>query len=482
MTERTLTKDEIIQNISDAINPFLKENKVYYSCPIITSYGTSGGSFFILKNDEICYDIENETEIEQAENSLDFDENLFALSQTFPENTKIQYRFEKDKLLQVKIYDVPMFLKDIERDYLQDAKTYGFTKKIEEITFSKKGKKIKTSISETIIYPEKTHEGISNYCDQNILCLYEILETKVKKLKFIFDGEKLQVEASEALEKYGFEKIKEKVDFSDFNANEITSIYAYLESFEEVKIEKALDALKDNPVLKSIAESRYIEFIKARLNNKNATIFDFLKAAPTKAEISFFTSKNRWLSSNNQTQLSFTYCDEDESKLLVDFIGAIVKKNTRLLKFSAQAKLTIREEDLEEIIREHETNFQENLRKEIENYKESWFGEICKHLLEISQIDRVLFEKTSFIEANNSIVFKEFMFFLILKSYETDIDFDIFQSDIPTFTYLFWMFRNVPETKWSNGEAFLPKKSMLKYKRTAHYKLGDGSSWQLEER
>ncbi|WP_196889035.1 hypothetical protein [Aureivirga sp. CE67] len=488
MEENSMNLEEKINYISEQLDPFLKEGEIYYSSPIVTEFGTSGGSFYTLEDNKICYDFDNKDAIDNARRNLGYKQDLFSISREYSEHTKLQYRFEKGKLMTVKVYDIPMLLEDIQSKYLFDLEQCEAIKQEEEIIFTEKNEKIKTSIVEKTTFSDSVWEDVSDYCNQDIICLYKALEIKPKKLKFIFDGHKLLAQSNIAFPEYGIEKIEEIIDFSDFNSKEITSIFSYLESFDDAKIEKALSVLKENQVFKLKAEHRYLNFIKARLDNATASIFDFNQASPTKAEIDFFLSNNRWIKSKKTkknpatVKLSFSYCNEEQSKLFVDFIGSISGKYAKVLKFSAEARMTSKESDLEKIIRENFKLFQLNLEKDLNEYKEGWYGEILNFLFKLPSISQVLFDKTSFLDANGSLYLKEFIFFLLLKSDDTGLYFDIHQSDAPELTYLFWMFKNVPETNWSDSEAYLPQKNRLKYKRTAYYKIGDFSKWQYLEK
>ena len=245
--------------------------------------------------------------------------------------------------------------------------------------------------------------------------------------------------------------------------------------------------LKENKAFKAEVEQRYLEFIKARLNCNSASIFDFKAAAPTQAEVAFFLSKDRWISTKKTkkqprlTKLSFSYCDEEESKLMVDIIGAISKQPNALRKFTAGAMMTSKEDELKPIIQDYYEALQWRLKEALTIYDKGWYGAIASFILELAPIHQVLFEKTSFLDANGSLMLKEFMFFLLLNSRETKVYFDVFQSDVPELTDLFWMFANVPESNWSDGIAYLPERNRLKYKRTAYFKTGDTSSWQFIE-
>ena len=235
---------EKIQYISEQLDPFLKEGVTYYSSPIVNENGTSGGSFYIMKDGMPCYDIDDEKALSTAARRLGHDSDLFSISVSYPEHTKLHYQFKKGQLMQYQLYDVPMLLEDIHREYLFDKQYYEVQGKEETITFSQKGEKIKVSVKEKTRYPNKIHEGVSNRCMDEIICLYHLLEKKPKKLKFVFDGSKTQVYASFAMPEYGISNLEEAVDFSDFNPEELSSVYSYLESYKGCQNRQSIVCVK----------------------------------------------------------------------------------------------------------------------------------------------------------------------------------------------------------------------------------------------
>ncbi|WP_196889038.1 hypothetical protein [Aureivirga sp. CE67] len=460
-----LEKD--IKYASEVLDPFLKEDRIYYSNPIVTSYGISGGSIYILKDNAKFYDFEEEKEISDAENRCD----LLSITENYPEHTKLLFQFEKGKLMTVKVYDIPMLIEELKQSSIQDFNQRKYLNKSLEITFSNNDDEIQTSVIINKKYENREVERVSDYCDGDIICLYNLLETKPKKMKFIYDGENFQIQSSIAFPEYRIEKIQETTDILDFNPKEIASIYNYLESFDDLKIAKSLDVLKENESLKNDVEKRYLNFIQLRLNEKKATIFDYEKAAPTKAEIEFFLDNERW--GKRFDFISFSYCNDNESKLIVDLIGTVVKNNIHFMKTIMKFKQTNNEQFLSTEIDKYKKLFTESLAKEMNISKDGWYSKICTHLFIVNEIQNILFEKTSFEKANQSLGLEPFMLYLIFNQ-NRGTYFDIYQSDASDLTKLFWMFRDIPFTTWQGVKAIFPE-SELAYKRKAKYSLEDDS-------
>lgn len=90
-------------------------------------------------------------------------------------------------------------------------------------------------------------------------------------------------------------------------------------------------------------------------------------------------------------------------------------------------------------------------------------------------LDRVMFNKTALTAANQSMVLKEYIFFLGMVSKKALL-IDIRQSDILDLTEVFWLLDEVPRTNWSDVEPILPK-SLLPFSRECQMRQGDFAEW-----
>ncbi|GMQ63820.1 tetratricopeptide repeat protein [Vallitalea maricola] len=256
---------------------------------------------------------------------------------------------------------------------------------------------------------------------------------------------------------------------ADIDESDIKKVYEYIESGNEQKIKKAIEVAMSNSELQSSIEKRYLILVRARLNNPDATIEDLSKDILKKQERRTFQSK--YIS---KTFISYSYMSDEQTKLIVDFIGAMVKNHLDIEEFISKAKETSNEDELKTLFDKYGSKLKEDIQNEVEKYKEGWYGEICCKLLDM-ELEKVMFEKTSFYEANKSLVLREYMFFLGMIA-EDRLYMDIYQSDIPEFTEVFWMLKEIPKTNWGDTEPNFPELS-LSYKRDGIMRIGDDGLW-----
>ena len=259
-----------------------------------------------------------------------------------------------------------------------------------------------------------------------------------------------------------------KEDFSEFNSTDLNQIYEYLESYNNSKIDLALKALKENVEFRKKAEKRYLYFIKSRLNDTKVTIFDYKKAAPSIDEISFLMDKDRW----GGEIISFANCNEKESKLMIDFIGGIVRCNVKLLQLISKIKRTTEAYYIPEIIEDFRNNFEKDIGGDrIFLCANGWYSKIAVRLYNLRKIKEIIFKNTAFQEANSSQSLEAFMFLLIIKQFG-DTTIRVQGSSSLNFTKLFWMFLEVPNTVWHDQKTMFPN-SILSYQRVASYSFTD---------
>ncbi len=252
----------------------------------------------------------------------------------------------------------------------------------------------------------------------------------------------------------------------------IVRVYQDLESRDSAKIQAALQQLEENPKLKKQAEKRYLAFIQARTNNPNASLAQFEEAALSEKEESFLL--NEQIVGNYH--LSFQMMEDEESKLIVDFSGAMIKG---VADVDAYCKSCYDSKDVYDVMNLAEKAFpkaKNAIFEESTVYKNGWFGKVYQSFAK-ANISDVLFDHTDFNTANESLVLKEFHFFLNTFKMVSTFTFDIFQSDAPDLTELFWLGEFVPETKWGDTEVSLPI-SPLSFSRKARVREGDFSNWE----
>ncbi len=379
------------------------------------------------------------------------------------------YTYQKGHPIQYELCDSKAILDDIKIELKDKIKEIT---KIETTVKFLKNKEIELDTFSKIYYIDSSKDVDWSFVDKQILCFYHSLETKIDKMYISIDESQFIVQTSPAISGLTEEIIEKQEDLT-MDESKLEDIYAFLESQNEQKIAKAIEVLKSNPSFYEKAQKRYLNLIQARLNNPNATLEQFAEASPSISEVNKITGGDL-----AKDFISFSYCRDNESKWIVDFIGSIVKNTISIEDFIEQVKLLENEDELFSVYDNFAKNAKNEIEKEAKIYSEGWFSKISNHLISLN-IGRILFENTSFNEANKSIVLKEFMFFLNISN-RNSLYFDIFQSDSPNLTEIFWLLPEIPETAWGDMELKLPK-SPLKFKRSASCRIGDEGSWEVFE-
>ncbi|MNY07315.1 hypothetical protein D3C86_1401140 [compost metagenome] len=173
--------------------------------------------------------------------------------------------------------------------------------------------------------------------------------------------------------------------------------------------------------------------------------------------------------------ISFSYFDDDETKLAVDFIGSMVRNAIDLKAYTEQASQTSDSDELIALYNDFAARAKAAILAEAKICPKGWYSEISKHLIKL-KLRRVLFEKTKFDEANRSLALDGFTFFLNINC-NYSVYLDIFQSDEPKFPELFWLLKAVPESSWGDTTPKFPE-SPLKFQRSARYRIGDEGDWE----
>jgi len=291
----------------------------------------------------------------------------------------------------------------------------------------------------------------------------------------------LDIRSTPFQEGKGFSSSIKKEEIRDFltrhfsdEKDPVVDLYEDLESREPARIYEALKSLAASPELKERAEKRYLGFIRARLNDPEASLDDFPRAmlSPEEEELLL---KGKFGKILGDGFLSFQYLDGKDSKLVVDFAGGMVSPLIDIEAYMEGARKCGDLYDLMNHADESAASIKRAIQLESQIYGEGWFGRIYAAFATL-EISRVLFDHTQFYDANASLVMREFYLFLAGRPILNNFTMDIFQSDPPELTEMFWMLQSVPETIWGDVEVDLPG-STLSFTRQAKVKAGDFSDW-----
>ena len=117
------------------------------------------------------------------------------------------------------------------------------------------------------------------------------------------------------------------------------------------------------------------------------------------------------------------------------------------------------------------------IEAEGKNYPDGWYSRLSTKFCAL-QVKKVLFEKTHF-DIPNSRYLKAFIFYLNLNQ-KRAVYLDIFQSDAPKLTEMFWFLPEVPTSSWGETEIKIPD-STLAFPRVARFRNGDDGSWKSKK-
>ncbi|MCD6068140.1 MAG: hypothetical protein K0S33_2966 [Bacteroidetes bacterium] len=254
------------------------------------------------------------------------------------------------------------------------------------------------------------------------------------------------------------------------DANNIETVFALIESGEKEKMIAALDAIKDNPEATGQVEKRYLNIVRARLKDREAGLERLPEGMLNSTEIKMLFDERHV----TQKIISFSYCDDHYSRLIIDTIGAVVANYFDINTYMKEVEAIEKEKMIKDFPSDRFRNIRYKLSDEIRVNPEGWYARLCEHLYWLC-VDKLLFNKTEFEVANRSLVFNEFMFFIITSGV---CEIDIHQSETPHFGKIFWMSWHVPNTIWSDVEPAIPE-STLKFVRKAKFRTSDSGKWKV---
>lgn len=445
-------------SIAKELDPYLEANTVYYFVNTHTKHGVSFRDMFEIKNGIKKYDDRSEIEVV---------EQLNGITKTLPQNTVVKYTIRKESPITAVILTPEMLLEEIHLQ-IKTQMDAGFTKVALVGEFTN-GQLV--AINETWVTVDgKVNKQEWSYVPDELNAFVMSTNPEITAMSIQIEGDVLTAQSSPAVPGLTTEYVPEPENL-DLDNNDLAAIYNFLESFSDTKRALAMKALNDNPEFYQKAEQRYLNFIRTRLNDPNAGVERFEDAALTKTEVKLFLGRHF---QNNM--ISFSYFNDHEAKLVIDFIGSMVKNTINIEEYIAKARTVDSEEALIKLYDTSAKDVKKKIVKEAAVGTEGWFGEIMRHLINL-KLKKVMLNKTEMEIADGSPVMKEFMFFLNINS-KKSILIDIFQSEAPRFTEMFWMLREVPDTSWGDVSKKIPD-SPLAFSRTARYDLGDGYGWEL---
>ena len=457
--EKVLIKQDIIEKLKDVID----EDEVFMSSPLVSESGSSGGTLYQI--------IDNKRE--RNDKAKEIDKILRStkksdLIKPFSKGTTVQVFFEKSKVtvnpLDIKGL-VSVMAQRLSEGKIDYDKIINPELRNTETTFEyfAQDDDVEVEAITTEYYPEEEKTSSEPISIGDLAeSLYYSLEEKVEKINLVYKDCKLTVKTVPPFPEYGYEEYVEDFELPELDSTDITGLCTLLESTNRTQINHAIGIASRNTETTEFIKKRYFTLVKARLNVEEVTLSHLEEGLLNKVESKFLLETHKSFLKIGKDFLSFSYCNDFESKLLVDFIGSLVHKHIRIDDFINEAQLAPDEKKLISVFKKYAAKVRKGLKAELGFYPEGWYEELVSRLLKL-KMTKLLFEKTSFNDANNSLYIKGFVFFMGMMS-SSSIYMDIFQSDAPDFTEVFWMLKDLPDVSFTESEFTYPAET-LSFKR-----------------
>lgn len=457
------------QYIADRMNPHMKEGEVYASFCMMTDDGVYSEPFFEYKNG-----LKTKGQF-SAFSIFDEEEVLLGLAMKelqigFKQRTKNKITARKDQELEVVEFTPKDLIAEIKPFY--EALDGGCDEMHCDIFFNY-DESIDMLVAETDGYFIQDGKEIQIGCApvDDYKLLYYHLKEKIDKLSIhLVDGE-LKIYAKEAFPELGIEVHTEVITVEN---DDLEGICKLIESGRDNKVAVALEAIRQNKATEQRLNKRYLNYVRAFLENEKATLQDLtadMFSEGTKDICGSYRPKI------DQDYISFGYMDDHEAKRMIDFIGAMVQNYIDIDSFISEHN-----EAFENEVDEAKTDamydrwtkqLKEGITEEIKLLPDGWYSKTYERLMKI-QVERVMLEKTEFYSDKRMPLLKHYMFFLNASANGEPLHFDIASSESHGLTEIFWMFRQMPGITWFQSDPLYPP-NPYGDKKMAFMKVDNGS-------
>lgn len=469
--KNTMNQNQELNDIFEIIKDQLEPGVTYHSYSIKgNGLSTSGSGVYKIidgkRNFETPDFFSTDREYRMEAINTRIRKAMFDITVQCEPERFVYFTLSREEGFGCKIADTPLLV-DIIKMELKDNVDPGCRKEIfSEITPDKKTGRPELHNRQIITYPsgevkEFTGAPVSDFAK----ALFHAQEGKMQQIHVYASKEEVVIETKPQIpgltDLYVFEE-----DLTLDNSN-LEAIYAFMESFSDGKIAKALEALEGNPDFKTKAEKRYLPLIKARLG-EDAGLELFADAALKRKEEELFSDWHFV-----EEVISLARLDEEACRTMVEVTGSLVLSHLDLDAFEAEMKTAENDMDVRKIYTAAAEKVKAGIISEASNYPDGWFGKLSLTLAN-HKVEKILFEKTHFKLENNKYL-KAFVFYWGLNNGQ-EIYLDIYQSYVDNLTEFFWYLPTVPKSSWGDTELVLPEYN-LKFRRRAVYRLGDDGAW-----
>ena len=461
--------DEKLLQLTELMSPTLEEDLTYTSQMSIQPNGSSGTGWCAYKDGELIMP-DFPDEIDDLE-----DEILDHIKEAGNGYCYLKYSITKGEALKLKVCSAGDILEALKDKYVSRAKKRDIQEVYSIITFYKQhtyGEEfsLKNIVKGYKIDEEGKSEMNFTPAHNEAEALFASLDFKITELEVRFKDGEINLCSIPAFPEYGLKEIKLDESELELDESSLKDILAFLESNSEEKISKALEVVEKDAEIKAICERRYLNIIRARLDNKEATLADFSEGILKKQDVELLLGENL-----GRDYISFSQLWDSQAKVIVDTLGAIVATAINIDEFKNSAIATKNEEELQALFPSYVEIIQKELKRNIDEYNEGWLGELCT-LLSSMNINRLLCER-QFLDLTNASFYLDEFYFFIGTSFEVPMFIEYYQAK-PLMTDMYWLLPFVPDTRWFDETPNICE-TPLSYHRMARYQVGNNSSWKF---
>lgn len=445
------------------MNPHLEAGAVYINSFYVDEAGNSGLGLFYKYIDGVKQQERVKGIDVFDESDLIFPLILTALAKTFTKGRKTQIIAQKDQPIQLKeanphdlLATLVPFYDAIYSDYIDN---YEINCHLEFKAGDYDWQIVDIKDDGEILLGGKK-EALSYLPLEDLEYLYLYLNQSIQQLAFTIKASKLSVSANPAFPEFGIEAMDAAPMVVD--PTDLTTICKFIESGRKEKLEAAIEAVYENEASLARIEQRYLPFVQAQLENKAATLKDI-------TEELFSEDLQRICLGNRpaiaKDYISFGYQDEEESKQIIDLIGALTASCVDVGEFSeeydatyafASTGLSADSLSIFEVIHErYRTTLKQGLLKEAQLHPEGWWSKTCKHLAELN-LRKILVEKSMFFKADRLPFLEAYVFYLNATIGNHDSHIDVFNAELHDLTPMYWRFQVIPKITWFQSSPSYP--------------------------
>lgn len=447
-------------DIINLLHDHIEEDEVFESIILVTDHGTSGGGV-MEKVNGITQRSDKAKKIGDIFKSSDKTKQLY---KSVPRGTRVKFTFEKSllRVLPMDILDLIEGMKEfLGYGKITLSKTIDPAKRHFEsiIEYNKQGDRLKWEAHTTEFFPEeKSSEKVPFRLYDDIISLYYCLDERVEQIHLEYKDNALTVKTFPPFPEYGLEEYEESYNLETIDPSDKTALVSLIESGHKGKIAHALSLAENHDEMKDFISSRYLPIASGRLNKEDAVFSDLSGGLLNKQDFRFLLSEQPGFTKIAKSFLSFSYCNDYQSKLMVDVIGAIVCKHIDLEELKRKARDLKDETKLIALFKRYCTAVRKGMKAECGIHPEGWYEHLITRLLK-QKLEELRFDKTSFREANNALYFQGFEFYLGMMSPD-HLTVDLFQSETIEFSEMYWMLKTLPHVRATDTEFALPESSL----------------------